>query len=264
MRKYLHLAKVIAEEYFAYRLNFILWRVRMVLRLLTLYFLWETIFRGQGEIGNYNHTQVLTYVLLSSVLVATVISSRTIDAAGEISRGDLSNWLVRPLSYFKYYISKDCVDKLLNIGFAVVEIAMIVYFLKPAVFLQTNIQTIFLFLLAAFLATVLFFLLSFLISFIGFWSPEVWAPRFLLIACLEFLSGGLFPLDLLPKPVFEVLTLLPFNYLLYFPAKIYLGQLSAFESIKGMFIAAAWVFIFYRLFRAVWKKGLRAYSAEGR
>ncbi len=48
-RKYWQLLNLQLANYGAYRLNFVLWRVRAVLSLLVMYFLWWTVFGTRGE-----------------------------------------------------------------------------------------------------------------------------------------------------------------------------------------------------------------------
>ena len=44
MKKLWSIFKISFEQEFAYRLNFILWRVRNVFQVLLTYFLWSTVF----------------------------------------------------------------------------------------------------------------------------------------------------------------------------------------------------------------------------
>jgi ABC-2 type transport system permease protein len=111
---------------------------------------------------------------------------------------------------------------------------------------------------------ILWFYFSFLLSTLAFWIYDTWGPRFLTNVILEFLSGGVFPLDILPVQIFKVLSFLPFPYLIFFPAKIYLGQLQANEVIFAITILIFWIFISFFLLKFAWLKGLRAYNAEGR
>ena len=63
MRKYLNVFKISFAQEFAYRLNFIMWRVRNVLQILVLFFLWTTVFSDQGRvIFGYDKAKILTYV----------------------------------------------------------------------------------------------------------------------------------------------------------------------------------------------------------
>lgn len=266
MKKYLQVIKNSWAEYFVYRLNFIMWRVRTVLQLLTIYFLWASLFLGResGELFGYTQKIILTYILGAAFLRAIVFSTRTLDIGEQIQRGELSNFLIRPINYFFYKAAQDVSDKAINIFFAVFEIGLIFLILKPPVFIQTDPFFLLFFALSASIAIVLYFLISFILGLIGFWSPEVWGPRFIFFIITEFLAGGLFPLDILPKWLFALLSALPFPYLLYFPLKIYLAKLTTFQMAIGILVGLAWVLILYYMVVFFWRKGLSLYEAVGR
>lgn len=264
--KYLQVIKNSWDEYFVYRLNFVMWRVRVVLQLLVTYFLWLAIFSQKSEdiIFGYSESRILTYILMGAFLSAIIYSTRTLDVGDQINRGDLSNFLIRPINYFFYKISQDVSDKLLNILFAAFELIVIFVILRPSFIFQTSGVTLAFFSVAVILATALFFLISFLLGSIGFWSPEVWGPRYLFFVVNSFLAGGLFPLDILPKTLFTMLQFTPFPYLLYFPLKIYLGSLTTMQILSGLAISFLWVVIMYFLVKIIWQKGLSLYEAVGR
>ena len=114
------------------------------------------------------------------------------------------------------------------------------------------------------LGTILYFYFSVLMGCFGFWSNEIWGPRFVFYQLLSFFAGSLFPLDILPKNLYAVIEYLPFSYLLYFPIKIYLGDLSILMIIKGLLITGFWIGVMHLLVSRVWNKGLRIYTAYGR
>ena len=114
------------------------------------------------------------------------------------------------------------------------------------------------------IGAIIYFLFNLLLGAVGFWSPDVWATRFIFNIALMFFAGGFFPLDILPKPVFNFLSLTPFPYTLFFPLKIYLGQLTTLEIVRGIMIGGVWIGILYMFVIIVWKKGLKDYTAYGR
>ena len=79
------------------------WRIRSVLRVLVVYVLWSSLLLSYGSVSDYSRTALLSYVLLTMIVQAVVFSSRTIDISNDISSGDLTNILLKPISYFKYY-----------------------------------------------------------------------------------------------------------------------------------------------------------------
>ncbi len=264
MKKYFIVARNTWEEAVTYRVSFAIWRVRSVLEVLTLFFLWTGVLGNQTAIFNYSRSQILTYVFGMTVITALVFSSQTSKIGDDINNGNLSNYLLRPVKYLRYYFAKDIADKTMNVFFACIEFIILYFLLKPPIFLQTNIVNLVLFLVAIIIGILLFYFISVVISFYGFWSNEVWGPRFLFITLLGFFSGGLFPLDILPRAVYGIFELLPFMYLVYFPLKVYLGHISYIFIFKGFLIGIFWVFIIYGLTRYIWQKGIKEYTAQGR
>lgn len=264
MRKYFKIAKNTWNETVSYRLNFVMWRVRVVLQIITLYFLWLSILPKDASFLGYNQSLMLTYILGTSLISAFVLASRSSEVGDEINRGNLSNFLIKPVNYLLYQFSRDIGDKAMNILFSSVELTILFLVLKPPLFIQTNLTYLGLFLISTVLALILYFLINFLIGLVGFWSPEVWAPRFIFMIVITFFAGGLFPLDILPEQIFKIFQYLPFSYLLYFPLKIYLGQLSLSEIISGLAISSFWLIFMFTVVKFVWNTGLRFYTAQGR
>jgi len=267
MRKYLSVFRISFAQEFAYKLNFILWRVRNVLQIFLVFFLWDTVFSDPGRVVfGYDRAKILTYVFGILIVKALVLSARAVDIPGEISSGDLSNYLLKPIGYFKYWLTRDLSSKALNLSFAVFEFFFLYILLKPPFFVQTNPILIVGFLLFIVIALLIFFTLLFTISLVPFWMPEAaWGVQFLVIVvATEFLAGGLFPLDILPNGIQKVLSYTPFPYLIFFPIQVYLGKVSGAEAFKGIGIALFWVVALYLLMRYVWQRGLRVYQSHGR
>lgn len=264
-RKYLTVFSTSWSDGFVYRLNFILWRLRSVIVILTVYFLWEAVFRNGGVIFGYNREKILTYVFLTLVLRSLILGQRSIDAAGEISDGRLSNYLVKPISYHLYWFTRDLADKLLNILFSIGEIALLYFILRPPIFIQTDPLVIFQFLIAIAFAVLLNFLLGNISSYFSFWTPgNAWGFWFIYFVFQDFLGGVIFPLDIFPKAIYNFLTLLPFPYLLFFPANVYLGKISQADLIKGFLVVSIWTAILIYLLKKEWALGVKSYQAEGR
>lgn len=264
MKKYLQVAKNTFDETIAYRTSFIIYRVRGLLGILTLYFLWLAVLpQGQTFLG-YSQSMMLTYVLGISLLSSIVLATRSQSIAVDINEGNLSNYLLKPISFFRFHFARDLGDKLMNLFFAVIELSLLFLILKPPLFFQTDVVYLSFFAISVILASILYFYFSLLFGFFGFWSNEVWGPRFIFYQLLTFFAGGLFPLDILPQSVFNAIEFLPFTYLIYFPIKVYMGDVSLLTVFKGLIVTSLWIVCMYYLTSYIWRKGLRSYTAHGR
>ena len=61
----------------------------------------------------------------------------------------------------------------------------------------------------------------------------------------------------------RVLQFLPFHYLAYFPAMVFLGQKTGPDLWYGLLIELGWAVLFVVLARVLYRVGLRRYSAYG-
>jgi len=246
-----------------YRFNFLLWRFRNVITLLIKYYLWTAVYGSHSMLFGYSQTHMLTYIMLSTVISSFVLATRTADVAGEILQGKIIDYVLRPLDFFTYQITRDVADKLINISLQVIEIAIVIALVKPVLFVQTNPQALLLTFVFLVLGTIIAFFVNLLIAFLGFWTHEVWAPRFVFTMLVLVFSGSYFPLDIIPRNVYVLFFLTPFPYLYFIPTRAYLGmppQDIAFTLLG----AVGWSFLSFYLARKVWQKGLREFSFFGR
>jgi len=267
MKKYLSVFKISFQGEFVYKLNFIMWRARNVLQIFLVFFLWDAVFSQPNRvIFGYDRSKILTYVFGLLIVRAFVLSARAVEVAGEISRGDLSNYLLKPVNYFRYWFTRDISSKALNLAFATIEVVVLYYVLKPPFFIQTNPTILLSFLASIILAVFIFFVLLFMTSTVPFWMPEIaWGAQFLVVTIVvEFLSGALFPIDVLPVTIQNILYLTPFPYLIFFPLQVYLGKIEGLLIVKGLLISFCWAIALRSLLKIVWEKGLRVYQAHGR
>lgn len=267
MSKYWQLFKISFQQEFVYRLNFIMWRVRNVLQIFLIFFLWDTVFSDPATVVfGYDRRKILSYVFGLLLVRAFVLSARAVDVGGEVARGDLSNYLLKPVSYFKYWFIRDLSSKSLNLIFAFFEAILLFIILKPPFFIQTNALTLIAFFLSVALATFIFFTIVFINSSVPFWVPEAaWGINFLVtVVIIDFLSGSLFPLDILPRVLQNILNLTPFPYLIFFPLQVYLGKLATVDIFKGLFISMFWAVALWFFMKTIWTKGLKVYQAYGR
>jgi len=267
MNKYLQVFKISFQQEFAYRVNFIMWRIRNVLQIFLVFFLWDTVFANPARVlFGYDRAKILTYVVGLIMVKALVFSARAVDVAGEVAEGKLSNYLIKPINYFKYWLTRDFSSKALNFAFAAVETFALYILLRPPFFIQTKPLLILGFLVSIVFAILIFFSLLFIVSAVPFWLPEAsWGVQFLVtVVIVEFLSGALFPLDVLPASLQKIINFTPFPYMIFYPLQIYLGKLPTAAILKSLIVSGIWSIALWMILKTVWQRGLKAYQAFGR
>lgn len=115
------------------------------------------------------------------------------------------------------------------------------------------------------------FVLQYTVAMLGFWQERVHALDLVVELPFLFLSGVLFPLEVLfqsehavMRAVGEVAMATPFPYMLWLPAQVFAGaEFTANEIGRGFAVLAAWLVGVGLLNRLLWRRGLRRYSAMG-
>ena len=229
------------------------------------YFLWQGIFMATTNAFGYSGSQMTTYVLMVLITTAIVFSAPSSEIGGEIANGNLSNFLVKPFSYLKYWFTRDIASKLLNLIFVCIEMTVLWFFLKPQFEFQIGLLAFLGFLTSVLLGMLLYFFFQMTTRFVAFWSPEnIWGISFLTFLFTDLLGGTIFPLDILPAPLQFGLSLTPFPYFIYYPIAIFVGKISGFAIVMVLLKGLLWVGLMYLISQYIWKKGVRSYSAVGR
>ena len=263
MRKYLTLFGLSWQKQLEVRSDFLFERARSIAVLVSIYFLWSTLLEKQTDLMGYNRVELLTYVLLMTLLRAWVLGCVSDRIPSEIATGKLSELLMRPISHMGYWATQDAAMKALNIVFAIPEVLIFSWLMSSPFYLPKDPVTLMWFALSVMGGMVLYFQMSYMLGVMGFWGSQSWGPRFCFEVVLEFCAGAYFPIDILPGAMQKVISALPFPYLVYYPLSIYLERLPRGEIVSCFVHQAVWIVVLAIVLKQFWKIGLRRYAAEG-
>jgi ABC-2 type transport system permease protein len=264
IEKYLNIVNISLQEFLAYRLNFILWRFRNVLNLILIYFLWSSVYVNKNDLFGYSKVEIVSYILIVNILGALVFSTKTNEVSDAILTGKIIDPLIKPFNYFGYIGSREIADKLLNLSFALIEILLIVIIFQPT--LKVADQFLIYLWMIIFLVNGLLisFFISFILSIFAFWSTDIWGPKFIYFILTSLLAGIMFPLDVLPNFLYNIILMTPFPYMVYLPAKIFIHGLDSTNILQFYFISFGWIFILFFITKTLWKKGMKEFSFFGK
>ncbi|HHM12665.1 MAG TPA: ABC transporter permease [Planctomycetaceae bacterium] len=266
LRTWWVILKISLEERLVYRGDFMLGTLMRFLPIITQIFLWNAVFQAAGKstIVGYQFRDVVAYYLLT--MVSRAFSSMPGLASGialQIRSGEVKKFLVQPVDMLTFLLAGRVAHKLAYYSVAVLPFAL-VFFVCRGYFNGVPPADV---LVAYVLALVMGFLLGFFlescIGLIGFWFLEVSSLLFVYMLLSFFLSGHMFPLDLLPHPWNRVVDFLPLKYVAYFPAAVFLGKVPRELLWRELAIEAAWIVVFIILGRLMWRAGVKRYSGYG-
>jgi ABC-2 type transport system permease protein len=264
--------RIALEERLVYRGDFALGTLMRFLPIITQIFLWWAVFesvgqgdRNQGSVAGYQFENMVAYYLLT--MVSRAFSSMPGLASGignQIRSGEIKKYLLQPVDLLGFLLLGRLAHKIAYYSVALLPFAF-VFYLCRGYFVDgwPDVATLVAFGLSLMLSFVLGFFLEASIGLIGFWFLEVSALLFVYMLFSYFLSGHMFPLDMLPAPWSALVDLLPLKYLAYFPCAVFLGKIRGPELLHGLGIEIAWTIFFVLVAREMFRRGVKRYSAFG-
>jgi ABC-2 type transport system permease protein len=268
-RKYSRIFRASLIERFAYRGDFFLTTFLRFLPMLTTILLWTAVFQGaqkagKSDLGGYEYKPLIAYLLL--VHVSRMFSSMPGLSAGiarDIRDGSLKKYLIQPLDLLGYLLSYRVAHKVAYIVTSAFPYAVLFGICHSFFGSFPDAWSFLGYLASLILAFFVGFYFEACIGMIGFWLLEVSSILYVIMTMNFFISGQMFPLDLLPAPWPSILKSLPTYYTAGFPPAVFLGKIKGMELVNGLLIEAVWAIALMVLARILYRVGLRRYSACG-
>lgn len=267
MKKYWHVINIGIQNNLTYRVNFLFRILFSFIPLLATIYLWRAVYSSKGSsqnVGDYTIGQMTSYYLIVTIVdVLTAVSEDDWQIATDIKDGNISQFLVKPIDYLTYRLCLFSSSRMIYLLVAALPLAAFIFCLRGYFILPPNPAATGWFLVSVALTGLLQFFMSYAMAMLAFWVLEVSTFIFILFAFEYLASGHLFPLDILPTALKNVLFYTPFPYQMYFPVSIYMGKTSGVELYRGLLLQSAWVIAIYGVARFAWHHGIRKYGAVG-
>lgn len=113
------------------------------------------------------------------------------------------------------------------------------------------------------LAAGLRFLFTYVLALSGFWTQQAHGVVGFGATLIFLLGGVAAPVLLLPDQLRPWVVALPFWAMLGFPAEIAVGELDGAQILQGFVWQVAWIALFGAAAVAIWRAGVRRYTAVG-
>jgi len=265
-RKYLAAYRLELSKKFVYRTNFVFGRVRELVLFAGLLYLYGALPAG---VGSYDASELGTYTLLASFVFALLSGYAMNEMADEIYVGDLSNYLLRPIGYYGYWLARTLAHRSLLLFFGALELGVLVLvfgvFGGSSFVVQTDVAALGQFVLLLIGSIAIVQLLDFIAATVAVWTGRAFGPRYIVYGILiPLLSGALAPLDIFPEWFRAILAWTPFPSLAFAPLQAYLGRLDGAAFAQTLGIQAAWIAGLGIVLALMWRSATRSYEAYGR
>lgn len=270
LRKYFKIFRASLVERMTYRADFLFGTLLRFLPMVTTILLWQAIYKGaeeksgSTELNGFTYNEMIAYLLMTNI--SRMFSSMPGLAGGiarDIREGTLKRYLIQPLDMIGYLVSYRVAHKVAYIVTSALPYGLLFYLCRHYFDSMPDATTWAAFLVSLVLAFVVGFYFETCVGMVGFWFLEVTSLLYIVMTLNFFISGHMLPLDLLPQPWAGILKSLPFQYMAYFPAVVFLGKVKGTALAWALLAQLLWSVFFIVLARMLFRLGLKRYSAYG-
>lgn len=214
---------------------------------------------GMTRIGNFTESQYLTYLLWLMLQLGGANWRFERVMIQDINSGAVNALLVRPGSFYEFQLGQFFSFKLTTLLVSIPLILSIAAWWGLPLSMERFLPA-----LSMGICYLLFIhTLNVALASMAFFFDHVYSLNTTKNMILWFLTGELFPLDLLPLALSKWLILLPFSCGVYLPAAYISGRIDTSVFLSGFVSLAIGIAFLGVLTRWLWRKGLSSYGGTG-
>ena len=263
MKRFLAIFLLYAQHALEYKSRSVVWFLLVVLDAGVYLLYWRGILTGPDASAIWSLPKAMSYYLL--LLVAGSFLQVHIEeemAFEDIQYGRLSQYLLRPFPYIGFKFFQELPWRIIQGSFGVITLIGISLFIKR-IELISDPRAIPIVALIAFSAYLLCFIYKMIVGSLAFWTIDYSGLDNIQTIIFLLFSGILVPLNLLPEMIREFALNQPIAYMLYYPVLAAQGEFGIPELWKILGTQWIWIIGAYVMFKALWKNGLRTFTAVG-
>jgi viologen exporter family transport system permease protein len=262
LRVYRRLLIVQLQVNAQYRVQSVLWMLFAIIRPVVFLAAWSAAAEAQGgSIGDYDVADFAAYYVCLTLVTQLTLSWVADEFEHEVREGRLSAKLLRPFHPLHYSLAENIVYKFSTLPMLLPALVLIAWTFNAR--FQTEPWNVALFVPSVILAAALRFVSSWCMASLAFWTTRLHSIMHLYDRLTFLFAGQIAPLSLLPGPLATLAYLLPFAYMLWAPCEILRGGVTVTTALAMLAAQAIWLAVFWLGFVAIWRVGLRQFSAVG-
>lgn len=245
----------------AYRGAALMWVVNGFIIPIILMGVWLTI--RQANQLPMDDSQIITYYITSIFVVRLTQSWTGERLSYRIKDGAMSQYLVRPISYWVPGLSFDTGLRLIRI-FSLLPFTFIFFFIfRSSIQLYITPASVTLFAISLTIGYFLNFFMQNIVGLTAFWLEHAYGANSMYQAFSALFNGSLIPALLMPPALLAIALYTPFWYVVGFPIEIIMGTLNSAQITQGFQVATIWIFVLGVLWRWEFNQGVRNYTSVG-
>jgi ABC-2 type transport system permease protein len=263
MKKLWRIFLLFSQHALEYKSRSVVWFLITLFQASTYFLFWRgAIATGQTSIP-WSGSQVISYYLL--LIVAGTLLHIHIEeevAYEDIQYGRLSQYLTRPFSYIGFKFFQELPWRIVQGTFGILTLLLVSLFL-PGLSIFPHRDMIPFTILMILVGYALSFIYKMCMGVLAFWTTDYRGLGNLETMVFMVFGGLLVPLHFLPDSIRAVALAQPLAFILYYPVLAVEGILTTREITWVLLVQAGWLVVFAILYRVLWSRGVRRFSAVG-
>ena len=221
--------------------------------------LWYAMFKigGAHEIAGMNYADMVQYTLVSLLFTQIRGGDHDFELQEMIRSGQLSNYLLRPVSVIEFVYIRGMAPKLLIAG------VCLTLGMGVGLFFHMSPVRIMGAMLMALIGNVLHYQIGAALSTTAFLWEEAYSFLMVKNMLVSLLSGELIPLNLFPKNMQWMWKITPFYLYVFGPTQYALGHWSHTYFLGQLAWSALWLLAGWAFIRVTWALGMGRYLSLG-
>ena len=257
--KYTAITRINLQNNLAYVGELAYRSIFMVVILYVFVQLWTATYGavGSDQIAGLKLPDTIWYLVMTETIMLSKIRFAG-KVAEEVRDGSLAYTVGRPYSYLLYHFFYGIGDTLLRLGINFAAgwiLATLLVGPMPA----TNLPAVF---VAVILAIVLDFCINGMLGLLAFFTEDVDSFVIIYQKVLFILGGMLIPLDFFPAWLRDLSLALPFNTIIYAPARLFV-HFDGSQWLRVVSMQLAWIAVFTLALGLMFRWGMRRVSING-
>ena len=265
-RAYAAVARSSLADALAWRADAFLGLVMGVVRVALALLLWTAVFDGRAEVGGMSLRMMASYYLIAIFIFQFNQSGLVASSlATEIRTGLFSKYLARPVDPLAWFLAasagRSAFQAAAAIGAALAS-ALLCLVLDSSILAPLDPLGLLAAIPVVLMGMLALALVNFMTGILAFVFQDISSFQVGKDCVIEFLSGALIPIALLPAQLRGILSATPFPALASLPADLMLGR--GFGGYPGALAALVlWDFILYLAARALYARLSPRYEEMG-
>lgn len=263
IKKYTEVAKINFKSQIIWRFDVALNMLFTIAKILLAYILWNAIFGQNKLVSGFTFHSMLSYYIINSFLSGIDMSRKTSEEiCNRVKLGTFSKYMVIPANVQSYFFAQNIGITAFHIFFNFIASVVWVFIFRINFTFTQSISNIVIAIAMLIMGLIFMTQLHFFIGIMSFKFLEIGFFRMIVDNIVEFITGTLIPLALLPTAILSTMKWFPFYYVSYLPSMILIGR-NGDEAVLGLIVISLWVLFFFILNRFAYKKMRTLFDGVG-